>query len=387
MKKKVFLLGATGSIGANTIDIIKHFGEEFELVGFSYHSDEDVSHKIQKDFPNALCFCTKRKAESHFSDVESLSEVDIKKECWFFQDCFEKTEPDIVLNGIAGARGLLSSYVACNMGLPLALANKESVVLAHHILKNECRKKGGAIIPVDSEHWAIFQLLNMRGRDEVSKIIITASGGPFRDLETEKLKGVRLEDAFNHPTWSMGKKITIDSSTLANKALEVIEATKLFSVSCKDIIVTIHKESIIHSMVQTEGGTIYAELSPPDMRTPILGALKFPSFMPRYLKPLDFSKTFCLSFSPPRYEAFPMLKMGFDVAEKGGAYPAAFNAANEVAVDAFMKNEIGFLQIAEVVEHTLQEDWQFEFESIESVFEADKLARKIAHEALRKKRS
>ncbi len=387
MKKKVVLLGATGSIGKNTINIIRQFPQKFELAGFSYHSNENIAKEIQKEFPLSKSLCTKEITSLCLDCSEPTNKFIptdwIKNALATFKAFFCEAKPDIVLNGIAGAVGLTASYASCNLGLPLALANKESVVLAHHILQNECKKHKSEIIPVDSEHWAIFQLLNMRKKQEISKIIITASGGAFRDLPKERLAHVTLADAFVHPTWNMGKKITIDSATLANKALEVIEATKLFSVSCKDIIVTIHKESIVHSMVQTKGGTIYAECSPPNMQTPILGALCHPDMMEEYLSPLDFTKNFSLSFSPPRYKDFPMLKIGFDVAEKGKAYPIAFNAANEVAVGAFMAGKISFLDIPKVVEKTLQNDWNFDVGSIEEVMEMDSKARELSLAFLR----
>jgi len=369
MKKRVLLLGATGSIGKSSLDIIKQFPQIFELVGFSYHSNKELKNEITQAFPKAL-------------SVSTFGVEDIKDYENLFERFFDETKPDIVLNGIAGARGLTPSFVALKKGIDLALANKESVVLSYNILKKTADEKGAKIIPVDSEHWAIFQLLSMRKREEIEKIIITASGGAFRDIPSEKLKDVTLLECFNHPTWNMGKKITIDSATLANKALEVIEATKLFSFSPDNIDVTIHKESIVHSMIQTKGGTIYAECSPPDMKCPILGALMFPDYIPSYLKPLDFSTSFSLSFSPPRYDDFPLLSLGFEVAKKDGAYPIAFNASNEVAVANFMKEKIGFLDIAGVVSNVLQKDWNYAIESIEVVYELDRKAREVATKAI-----
>ena len=256
--------------------------------------------------------------------------------------------------------------------------------MSYDILKKTADENNAKIIPVDSEHWAIFQLLNMRKREEIEKIIITASGGAFRDLQSEKLKDVSLLDCFNHPTWSMGKKITIDSATLANKALEVIEATKLFSFNPEKIDVAIHRESIVHSMVQTIGGAVYAECSPPDMKMPILGALMFPASIPSYLKPLDFSKPFSLSFSSPRYNDFPLLSLGFEVARKNASYPIAFNASNEVAVSNFMEEKISFLDISRIVFEVLQKDWQYEVDEIEAVYDMDRKAREEAEKVIKK---
>ena len=370
MKKRVVLLGATGSIGKSALDIITRHFEYFDLVGFSYHTNAPLYNAIKKDFPNALSLCT-----FHLKNINTAISS--------FKEFFEKTEPDIILNGISTSQGLLPSFVGLNMGINLALANKESIVLAYDILKKIAKKHKAKIIPVDSEHWAIFSLLNMLKKEKINKIIITASGGAFRDIPSNKLSKVTLEECFNHPTWNMGKKITIDSATLANKALEVIEATKLFSLEPSNIIVTIHKESIVHSMVETKGGTIYAQCSPPDMRAPIFGALMFPNNVPQYLKPLDFNAPFSFHFSPPRYKDFPLLNLGFQVAEKGVAYPIAFNASNEVAVSHFMKKKIGFLEISKVVESTLQYDWSMKAKSIEAVFECDSIARKLSNEVIR----
>lgn len=369
MKKRVILLGATGSIGKNTRNIIRHFPEYFQLVGFSYHSNKELSFSITEEFPKAI-------------SVSTFGVEEIKEYEQLFTKLFDETQPDIVVNGIAGARGLTPSFIALKKGIDLALANKESIVLGYDILKKIADEYGAKIIPVDSEHWAIFQLLNMRKKEEIAKIIITASGGAFRDLPAEKLKDVSLLDCFNHPTWSMGKKITIDSATLANKALEVIEATKLFSFSPERIEVTIHKESIVHSMVQTLGGSIYAECSPPDMRTPILGALMFPNPMPTYLTPLDFSSPFSLSFSPPRYNDFPLLSLGFEVARKQDGYPIAFNASNEVAVANFMQEKIGFIDISKIVCEVLQKDWKTKINTIEDVYEIDNKAREVAEKVI-----
>ena len=370
MKKRIVLLGSTGSIGKSTLDIIKHFPDLFELVGFSYHTNQKLKNEISKAFPKAL-------------SISTFSIEGIKEYYALFEKFFNETKADIVVNGIAGARGLTPSFIALKCGINLALANKESIVLSYDILKKTADENNAKIIPVDSEHWAIFQLLNMRKREEIEKIIITASGGAFRDLPSEKLKDVSLLDCFNHPTWNMGKKITIDSATLANKALEVIEATKLFSFSPEKIDVTIHRESIVHSMVQTIGGAVYAECSPPDMKMPILGALMFPASIPSYLKPLDFSKPFSLSFSSPRYNDFPLLSLGFEVARKNASYPIAFNASNEVAVSNFMEEKISFLDISRIVFEVLQKDWQYEVDEIEAVYDMDRKAREEAEKVIK----
>ncbi len=384
MKKRVVVLGATGSIGQNALDIIRAFPQHFKLVGFSYHSNTKLSSCIAEEFCEAVPLCTQEFCQTTAETCPNEKHTSsFKAELDIFIQFLTRCEPDVVINGIQGAAGLLPSYATLWLKTDLCLANKESIVMAYDILKKLADVNGASIIPVDSEHWAIFQLLNMAKKQKIDKLIITASGGAFRDVPSNELKNVSVERCFAHPTWKMGAKITIDSATLANKALEVIEATKLFGVSTKDIVVTIHKESIVHSMVQTLGGSIYAQLSPPDMRGPIFGALMFPEDTPQYLAPLDFSTTFSLSFAPPRNADFPMLKMGFCVAERGAtSYPVAFNAANEVAVSAFMSGKIAFLDIPQVVDEVLQADWGRVLCELEEVYEADEQARTLLQKRL-----
>ena len=379
MKKRVVILGATGSIGQNALDIIRSFPQYFELVGFSYHTNAASSSCIKNEFHDAIPLCTQGLSAIRGSTVLGKQHSEsIMSNLEAFRQFFTKCTPDVVLNGIAGSEGLLLSYACLSLGIDLCLANKESIVMAYNILKELAKKTHASIIPVDSEHWAIFQLLNMAQSQEIEKLIITASGGAFRDVPSEELKNVSLEKSFNHPTWKMGAKITIDSASLANKALEVIEATKLFDIDANNIIVTVHKESIVHSMVQSIGGSIYAQMSPPAMRCPIFGALMFPLATPKYLKPLDFSTAFSLSFAPPRSASFPMLNLGFDVSKIGAAYPIAFNAANEIAVNAFMNKRMSFIEIPQLVEAVLQNDWSVCPCTLEEIYAVDAKVREIA---------
>lgn len=385
-KKKVFVFGASGSIGQSSLDIIRNFPKCFELAGYSYHYGSDFAKKLKAEFPEALSFCT----------AELGKDFSMPEYGKAFSEVLKKSGAEIAVNGISGAAGLPASVCTLQNGMDLALANKESIVTAGKIIALLAKKNGARILPVDSEHWAVFQLINSHCKNIIEdgngaekrnlpdKIILTASGGAFRDFSSESLKKVKLADALSHPTWSMGAKITVDSASLANKALEVIEAVNLFGVSPQNIIVTVHRQSIVHSMVQLKSGEVYAQLSPPDMRNPILGALTFPKTAPSYLKPLDFSKTFTLDFEQPRYSDFPLLGLGFKAAEKQGLYPAAFNAANEEAVNAFMQEKIGFTDIARIVEEVLAEDWKNEAASIEEVFEADRKARAGARSIITK---
>ncbi len=375
MKKRVLLLGATGSIGTSSLDIIKNFSESFELVGFTVHSNISQAEEIKKEFSKVIDFCSTKKAG--YSNPYQIDTDAIKK-------LIDKTRPDIIINGIAGSAGLKASVLALDAGIDLALANKETIVNAGELVKKLSEEKNAKILPVDSEHSAIFNLINAHGKENIERIIITASGGPFRNTPKEDLAKIRLEDALKHPTWNMGRKITIDSASLANKALEVIEAVKLFDMPAEKISVTVHPQSIVHSMIQTVNGEVYAQMSPPNMRNPIFNALAFPELAPQYLKPLDFTKTLNLEFIPPRPDAFPMLKLGFEVAEKLALYPLAFNCANEEAVDAFVERRINFLDIPRVTEEVLNSDWSKQASSFDEVFNAENLAREKARAVINK---
>ncbi|PIE98502.1 MAG: 1-deoxy-D-xylulose-5-phosphate reductoisomerase [Treponema sp.] len=369
--KRVIVLGASGSIGKNAIDIIKNFPNLFELAGFSVHSNIEYAKHLKKKFPHATVLVTgKQKYDYGEKTIEQF---------------IKETDADILLNAISGASGLIASMHCISTGkMDLALANKESIVMAGDLLKEDAQKNNVNIIPVDSEHSAIFSLIHAHKKNNLSKIILTASGGPFRKLSKSELTSITVEDALKHPTWNMGGKITIDSATLANKALEVIEAVRLFDINADDVIVTVHPQSIIHSLIQLTNGETYAQLSPPDMRLPIFSALSFPNLAEPYLKPLDFTKAFSLQFEPPRIKDFPLLQMGFNCAYKGSAYPIVFNAANETAVEAFTKKKLSFIQIAETVEKTLSKNWHNKINNYDDVFECDRQARKVATEIINK---
>ena len=366
-KKRVVVLGAGGSIGKNSLEIIRRFSDRFELAGFSVHSNSDFAKTLLAEFADAQFVSTKKKNSDlkHEIDAEAVRRL------------IEKSKADIVINGIAGSAGLKASVEVIKSGLDLALANKETIVEAGELIFQDAEKSGSTIIPVDSEHAAIFQLINAHKKENIEKIIITASGGPFLNTPREKLSTMKLEDALKHPTWKMGGKISIDSASLANKALEVIEAVKLFSFPPEKIEVTVHPQSIIHSMVQCKNGEIFAQASPPDMKNPILNALSFPKVPESFLKPLDFSQIINLEFMPPRTDDFPMLALGFEAARKGGAYPIAFNVANEEAVDAFIKGKIGFTDLADIVQEVLNSDWTMKPSSYEEVYDYENRARAV----------
>lgn len=360
-RKKVLVLGCTGSIGTSSLDILRNQSDRFVCCGLSAHSQAEKLGLLGEEFGCPTTLTSKDGNDG------------IRK-------LIEDTSPDIVINGIAGSAGLVPSMTVLESGVDLALANKETVVMAGPLMFAAARKSGSSIIPVDSEHSAVFTLLSRCGAQNVDKIIITASGGPFRTMPREKLKTVTVADALRHPTWSMGTKITIDSASLGNKGLEVIEACRLFSVAAEQVQVVVHPQSIIHSLVRTKDGIVYGQFSEPDMKHPILQALEWPDVSRNFMRPFDLTDTDdgtrTLTFEKPRLDDFPMLGLAFECAEKSGMYPTAYNAANEVAVQAFIDGKIGFMDIPETVGFVLHStDWSAPPGDITDVFAADELAR------------
>lgn len=379
--KKVLVLGATGSIGKSSLDIMGSLPDLFEIVGLTANSKEAALLDSAKKYNcKALCLSGLSKRTADQSPlIEYYGTEGIEK---LLQD----TKPDIVINGIAGSAGLLPSVFVLKNGIDLALANKETVVMAYPLVKALADSKGCKILPVDSEHSAVFSLINRYGKNNVSKIILTASGGPFRKYSREELEKVTFQDAMKHPTWNMGPKITADSSTLANKGLEVIEACRLFDFSPENVKVTIHPQSLVHSLIQTKDGALYAQISKPDMKHPILTALTWPNFIENKLELLnlhEFDSPLEMTFCGPDKNRFPMLRLAYLAADKNGGYTIAYNAANEVAVSAFAKGQIGFYGISRLTEEVLNHDWTKEPSDFEEVFAMDKEAREIAMEKLK----
>ena len=359
--KKVLVLGCTGSIGTNAINITNNMPEDFSICGLQAHSNKEKLDELAETYkcPTLLT------AEDNSPQA--------------FQKLIDESKPDIVVNGIAGAAGLLPSKIILENSIDIALANKETIVMAGSLIKDLAAKRNAKIIPVDSEHSAIFNLVERIGKENISKIIITASGGPFRTYTKEQLSNVTVEQALNHPTWNMGKKITIDSATLANKGLEVIEAAFLFDTPTENIEVVVHPQSLIHSLVRTNDGMLYAQISDPDMKHPIFNALTWPNNVSSYLQPFDlFDQT--MTFFKPRMNDFPLLSYAFECANLKKAYTIAFNAANEIAVHAFLNKQISFTSISTIVRNVLDKNWNIEIKDFDDVFEADKLARKYAKE-------
>ncbi|MDE5899324.1 MAG: 1-deoxy-D-xylulose-5-phosphate reductoisomerase [Treponemataceae bacterium] len=360
--KKVLVLGCTGSIGTNTLGIIRNMPEDFSVCGLSAHKKKESLGFLCAEFrcPGVLT------SEAGTDGIEKL---------------IADTKPDIVVNGIAGAAGLIPSKLAADAGVDLALANKETVVMAWRQIRDAAEETGCRIIPVDSEHSALFHLLRQTGADAVDTLLITASGGPFRTLTSAELENVTVEQALQHPTWNMGRKITVDSATLANKGLEVIEAVRLFNVPAERVQVVVHPQSLIHSLVRTKDGMLYAQISDPDMKHPILSALTWPEVRANYLQPFElFDAT--MTFFRPRMRDFPMLEYAFEAARKEKSYTIAYNAANEVAVHAFLEHKISFNVISRIVRTVLDKDWTDVPRTLDDVFAQDEKARRLAAELI-----
>jgi 1-deoxy-D-xylulose-5-phosphate reductoisomerase len=334
---------------------------------FSAHTREESLLALKKEFPEA-CLVLSGKEQGQ-SDIQYFGEEGLLR-------AIARAEADIVVNGVSGSPGLRVSLAAIRSGADLALANKETIVMASSLVFAEAEKAGVRVLPVDSEHSAIFALLEAHGKDRADELLLTASGGPFRTRSAESFASIGPQEALAHPVWSMGPKITIDSATLANKGLEVIEAAGLFGVAPGQIKVVIHPQSIVHSMIRLKDGAVYAQLSKPDMRLPIHNALYWPECLPCPFARLDF-EGLTLEFEKPDGEKFPMLPLAYEAARRGGVYPAVYNAVNETAVDAFLSGRIGFTKIAELTGEALSRDWQTEADSLHSIFEADKAARNL----------
>ena len=345
--KRIALLGATGSIGRQALEIIESH-EELELVA----------------------------AASGSQPIDGLAPL--TQVGGDLTELLERAEPDVVLNAVVGFAGLPATIWALERGVDLALANKESLVAAGDLATTAQQRGGGRLLPVDSEHSAAYQCLEGRNAETVHSLVLTASGGPFRGRTRDELAGVTPDEALSHPTWNMGPKITVDSATLANKGLELIEAHFLFDLDYNQIEVVIHPTSTVHALVRFRDGAALAHLGYPDMRVPISFALTYPDRAATPVPPLDFSDGLALEFEPPDLETFPLLALARQTGEQGGTYPCAYNAANEVGVAAFLDGRLPFLAIAETVEETLAAVDGAAAHDLDELYEADGEARRLA---------
>jgi 1-deoxy-D-xylulose-5-phosphate reductoisomerase len=368
------------------MDVIRNQKDRFEPVLMTACSDGEGLSELKKEFPAALTALAKEAAaEGRQFDFSGRAGL---------LNAIAAAKADIAVNGISGAAGLEPSAAVINAGSNLALANKETIVMAGKIILALAAGKNVRVIPVDSEHSALFKLIEAHGKGNVSEIVLTASGGPFREYTPDALSRVTPKEALAHPTWNMGPKITVDSATLANKGLEVIEAAGLFGFPPEKIKVAIHPQSIVHSMVRLKDGAVYAQMSKPDMRLPIHEALSWPATEYSPFGVLDFT-SFSLSFEKPDLEKFPMLALAYKALSGGQLFSIAYNAANETAVEAFLKGEINFLEIPRIVGYVLEKSALTRpsgaasgesFESIEAILEADRDARKTAENLIGSKK-
>lgn len=349
--KHIGILGASGSVGMQGLDIIREHSDSFKLVSFAVGKSVEGAQNIIDEFEPDIC-CIQNESDLNKLDLKGKqTEVVFGDEGLLKVAGYEKN--DILLNSILGSVGLKPTLHAIDNGIDIALANKETLVVAGEIVMQRAREKGVNILPVDSEHSAIFQCMNGESHKNIEKLIITASGGSFRDKTREQLKDVTLEDALNHPNWSMGKKITIDSATMMNKGLEVIEAKWLFNLPIEKIETILHKQSIIHSMVEFNDTSVIAQLGTPDMRMPILYAFSYPDRKPRNAERLDLAQVGTLDFKAMDLERYKCLALAYRAIEVGGTLPVVMNAVNEVAVQLFLDGKISFLDIETIIEREM----------------------------------
>jgi len=374
--KNITILGATGSIGLNTLDVVSRHPDQFSVFAVSAHSDWKSLIQICKDYqPSFAVLSDEASAEKLRAVVSPGVQVLCGEDS--LDEIAAHPNTDFVMAAIVGGAGMSSTFSAAKAGKRIMLANKESLILGGNLLMGLVKNSGAEIIPVDSEHSAIFQCLK-GGSDGLSKIQLTASGGPFLKTSFENLKSATPEQACNHPNWKMGKKISVDSATMMNKGLEIIEASFLFGLSASQIEVVIHPQSIVHSFVYFADGSVLSQLGLPDMRSAIAYALSHPERIKSGVKALDLTQQESLEFHQPDLKKYKCLELAYLALEQGKSSPGTLNAANEVAVNAFLKNKIGFLDIPEVVEKTLQEVSCQNLDTLESVVENDQLSRKIA---------
>jgi 1-deoxy-D-xylulose-5-phosphate reductoisomerase len=384
-KRSVAILGSTGSIGTQTLDVIDRHPERFQVEVLTAQNNADllISQALQYT-PNAVVIGN----ESLYEKVKSaLSPLDIKVYAGqaAIAQVVEMDTIDVVLTALVGYAGLIPTMRAIEAGKPIALANKETLVVAGELVTALARSKGVNIYPVDSEHSAIFQCLVGEFHNPIEKIILTASGGPFRGKDTEYLRHVTKEQALKHPNWDMGAKITIDSASLMNKGLEVIEAKWLFNLTPAQIEVVVHPQSIIHSLVQFEDGSIKAQLGLPDMRIPIQFALSYPDRLASDFPRFDFGMYPSLTFEKPDMETFKNLKLAFAALEKAGNAPCVLNAANEIVVAAFLQDRVGFLEMSTLIEQSMDKIGFIACPSLDDLVQTDQETRKVTEEIIRNK--
>jgi 1-deoxy-D-xylulose-5-phosphate reductoisomerase len=376
--KTIIILGSTGSIGTNTLDIVQRFPDEFRVAGLTAGNNIDkLEEQIRSFTPRVVAVSQEAAAVTLRQRCAGLPVEILSGEAGIAQVA-SLPEAELVISAIVGAAGLVPTLTAIRSGKHIALANKEPMVMAGKLMQEEAHKHGVRIFPVDSEHSAIFQSLEGHRLEDVRRLILTASGGALWTVAKNELQHVTPERALKHPNWKMGSKITIDSATLMNKGLEVVEARWLFDIPESRIEVMVHRESIIHSLVEYEDRSMIAQLGLPDMRTPISYAMRYPERLPLDLPSLDLTEIGTLSFCKPDHDRFPCLNLGYESLRTGGTMPATMNAANEIAVDAFLNGGIRFTEIADVIRQTMDAHIPKTVATLEDTLEADRWAREKA---------
>ena len=375
--KSISILGATGSIGTQTLDVIRNSEGTINLIGITANSSVDKIKEIIKEFKPkyvGMMELNSAKVIEEFCN-ESYPEIKVFSGIDGLIKIATLDEIDTVVTSVVGMIGLKPTMAAIEAKKDIALANKETLVVAGELVMNKAKENNVRILPVDSEHSAIFQSLSGYKNKDINKIILTASGGPFRGKKKEELLNVTKNEALKHPNWSMGRKISIDSSTLMNKGLEVIEAKWLFDVEVDQIDVVVHPQSIIHSMVQFNDSSVIAQLGCPDMRLPIQYALTYPERLENGFERLDLTKIATLTFEEPDLETFPCLQLAYETLKMGGTYSAVLNSANEVLVEAFLEDKIGFYDILKYIKETLDAHKSIEEPTLEEILEVDRWTR------------
>jgi 1-deoxy-D-xylulose-5-phosphate reductoisomerase len=384
-QKNVSILGSTGSIGTNAVEVIKHHKDRFKVIGISAYSNIDLLEEQTKSLSPEYVVIGQEEAYREFKKRNTSSKLKIL----FGDDGLNRiaTEDNVeyIVNALVGFKGFIPTMEALKKGKVCAIANKETIVVGGSLIMKTAIDKDRQIVPIDSEHCAIHSLISNRKKKDIAKIILTSSGGPFRTKSKEELDKVTLEEALNHPTWSMGNKITIDSATMMNKGFEVIEAHHLFDVDYDDIEVIVHKESIIHSMIETIDGEIYAQLSINDMKFPIQYALTYPKIVSNKFERLNLAKIGSLHFETPDCDKFPLLSLAYEVGRKGGTLPAVLNASNEVAVNKFLSKEIDYTDIYKYIYEAVKNHSVINNPTYDDIIQSDKWARNFTKKLIRYK--
>ncbi len=377
--KALSLLGSTGSIGCNVLDVVRSFPDRYTISGLAAGKNiPKLLEQVLEFEPQLISVADEEGAEQLCRELPVQYRDRVVYGTSGTQEVAALASAQMTISAIVGAAGLLPTLAAIEAGKDIGLANKETLVMAGKLVMASCRRKGVNLLPVDSEHSAIFQALEAGHPEDVAKIILTASGGPFRTKSRQELETVVPDQALAHPNWDMGRKISIDSATLMNKGLEVIEAKWLFDVAVDSIEVVVHPQSIVHSLVEFQDGSVVAQLGIPDMRIPIAYALSYPRRLPLHLEPLNLAQCATLEFHEPDCERFPALPLAFAAISKGGVQPAVLNAANEVAVDAFLDGKFSFLDISATVAKVMDRVQDGSEDRIDEILTADRLAREEA---------